>query len=899
MLSPERTLKLSPDRPSYLAVSVRVPANALAGTQDELTVYVGPANARAYTEVLFQPGLVARWPRRVSFSPPLSYFNLDLQNSGNGSDTYLVRLTSVGGDPAFYTRVELAPGAAKTIKIPVTSYDTFEISVRSQRSGLEKKGFISVTAPRRVEDGRFRLLGRLGLGYGYPSSFSTATSLAGPLSDYAYLRFGMGYTPGGVPAGNATLSFEGGYFSVAYGPSYGVALGLGENDLSVALSLSGPEPRGSLNLDLSRENADYGFSASLGRDPSFRLQASLGLRARASHLARGLQSDTLDAEVSYLPLESRVYGSLGYSFDYRKWPIRLRLSGDWKANEAARYGGSANAELEKVSLGGQISWTGTDVLDWSVAASSNNEKLGVESPLPFYVAATAGASRVRLLAGATLDLPDPWSDLGGEVQAEYSGDRWSFTVSGSSRASSWGGFTLWDVGGQLGWPLDENQIALSVRTGGSYLRGHAGLEWAPWKPFFSTRLGLEVPVGGAMLRTDLSREWYGGETRFSLSADLPWVVTVPTAVTEFFGGRRVGTVVGVVKLAGPKRLLEGLPIRAGRYTTTTDDQGRFTLELPPGEYVVEIDTGRLPAVLVALRKEARVTVEAKRTTTVELAVAARAVLQGKIRVEGEPPATPTRFAVEIADERGRKTSLFTDVDGSFTLTGLAPGVYRVRILKDLLPPGWTVKNGKATVELAAGETASIELSVRAPERKVFRGGLQILAVEPEVKTAPPGSAPLVRVKLSGDAEKVWIEQGGQVLGLLLPEGEDRVWSGRLRIPSDYEGPLQVEVYAVSGTSEARFPLFIQVSRSAPWGIIRARPVVKPGQQLWVAVHWYAPVDECSLEVHEQKIPMQGAGADWHGEFVVPEDAGNLLRFQVVAKLKSGAEVKVAASVLVR
>jgi len=170
-------------------------------------------------EVLFQPGLVARWPRRVSFSPPLSYFNLDLQNSGNGSDTYLVRLTSVGGDPAFYTRVELAPGAAKTIKIPVTSYDTFEISVRSQRSGLEKKGFISVTAPRRVEDGRFRLLGRLGLGYGYPSSFSTATSLAGPLSDYAYLRFGMGYTPGGVPAGNATLSFEGGYFSVAYGPS--------------------------------------------------------------------------------------------------------------------------------------------------------------------------------------------------------------------------------------------------------------------------------------------------------------------------------------------------------------------------------------------------------------------------------------------------------------------------------------------------------------------------------------------------------------------------------------------------------------------------------------------------------------------------------------------------------
>ncbi len=899
LLSPERTLRLSPERPNYLAVSVRVPANAPAGARDELTVRAANASAHAYTEALFKPGLEARWPSQVSFVPPISYFDLSLANSGNGADSYLVRITNTDGDPVFYTRVELAAGATKTVEIPVTSYDTLEISIRSQRSDLEKKGFVSVTAPRREKDGRFRLLGRLGLYYSYPGSFSVAAALAGPLSDFAHFNFGAGYALGGTPAGSATVSFEGGYFSIAFGPSYGVALGLGENNLSVALSLSGPQPRGSLNIDVSEGNASYGFSASLNRDPGFHLQASLGLHARASNLVKGLKSDSLNAELSYLPLEPRVYGSLGYSFSYRKLPLRLQLSGNWKAGEAVRFGMSADADPKEASLGGQISWTGAGVLDWSLAASSNNERMRIESPLPFYVAATAGADRLRLLAGATLDLPDPWSDLGGEVQAEYAGGNWSFTVSGSSRASSWGGLTLWDVGGQLGWPLSKNRIALGVRAGSSYLRGHVGLEWAPWKPLLSTNLGLEMPAGGAMLRANLSREWYGGETRFGLSADLPWVVTLPPEVTEFFGGRRIGTVVGVVELAGPQRLLEGITVRAGGFSTITDARGRFTLELPPGEYVVKIDRSRLPAVLVALRGEARVTVKLKQTTTVELAVAARAMLQGKVVVEGERPTTPLRFAVELEDERGRKTSLFTNEDGSFTLAGLPPGVYSARILQDLLPPGWTVVKGEATVMLAAGETASVELAVRAPKRQVFRGGLQILSVEPEVKTAPPGSAPLVRVKLNGSAKKVLIERGAQVLGVLLPEGEDHVWSGRLRIPADYQGPLQLQVSAVAGAGEARFPFFIQVSRSAPWGVIRARPVAKPGQRLQVAVHWYAIVSECWLEVNGQKIPLQGAGADWRGRFTVPEDASGTLRFQAVARLKNGTLVKVGGGVLVR
>ena len=899
ILSPERQLDLNPEKPAYLAVSVRIPPDAREGSRDRLTVEVGDARAHAYSQAAFQPGLKASWPREVEFLPPIGYLPLSLENTGNGPDTYLVRLESLTKDPVFSSRIALDPGKSTSVQIPLTAYDTYKLVVVSLRSRIKQEGLVIVNPASGRSGSAFRLIGRLGAAYNYPGSFSVSAGLAGPLSDFAYLNFGIGYALGGIPAGSASISFDGGYFSVTYGSSYGMALGFSEKNLSVALSLSGPEPRGSFNLDFAADSASYGLSANLSRDPSFRLNAQVGLHAQASNLIPELASDTLRGELTFMPNEPRVYADASYAFHYRNWPLRIAYGIDWRAGEPLISRVSADANPSEAGFGGQISWSGYGVRDWGVAFASNSERLQIESPLPFYLGLSAGANRFRAFAGATLDLPDPWSDLGGRVEAEYAGGSWSFTVSGSSRASSFEGLTLWDVGGTLGWPLSENQISLGVRAGSSYLRGHASLDWAPWKPGLNTRLGLEMPAGGAMLRASLSHEWYGGRTSLGLSADLPWLVEVPPEVVEFFGGRRAGTVKGVVEVQGPARFRRGIVVRAGGETATTDAEGRFELQLPPGEYEVEIDRSRLPAVLVALKASEKVEVRLKETVSVRLRVAVRSLLEGKVVVEGESLQAPPRFAVALQDERGRETSLYTNSDGSFKLEGLPPGMYTVRLLTDLLPPGWKAVKPEATVLLEPGETGRVELVVSAPERKVYRGGLQILSVEPETETAPPGSAPLVTVKLKGEAAQVLVESRNKVVGVLLPGAEKGVWTGRVRLPDDYEGPLPLQVVARAGDQEARFPFFVSVSKKAAWGVVRTLPVAKPGQELPVAVHWYVPVEECWLEVGEEKVELAGSGADWRGKFSVPENNEKRLLVKAKARTAGGEKIEIERFVLIR
>jgi len=899
VLSPERQLKLDGQKTVYLAVSVRVPEDAPEGERDRLTVRAGEAEAFAYAQAMFQPGLAASWPRTVEYLPPVTYLPVHLQNAGNGADTFLIKLNGIDGTFVFSERVSLAAGESADINIPITAVDTYRLTVMSLRTRDKKEGLVAVSLAKKRLGDEFRLIGRMGAAYSYPGGFSVSAGLAGPLSDFAYLNFGIGYALGSLPAGSASVTFDGGYFSVSFGRSYGLALGFYEDKASVSLSLSGPEPRGSLNLDFAADNASFGIAASLSRDPSFRLDAQLGLHAQVDYLVAKLDPDSLSGEMYFLPIQSRIGGALAYSFHYEGWPWRLRYTADWQSGNLLINAFSVDTNPSVASLGGRISWTGLGIKDWNLAFASNNDRLKIESPTPFYVGASLGASGLRAFVGSKLDLPDPWSDLLGRIEAEYSDGSWTVTVSGSSQASSLEGLTLWSLGGRLGWPLSENQFSLGVRAGSSYLRGSAGLDWSPWTPALNSRIGLEIPASGAMLRAELGHEWYSKVSRFSLWADFPWVVTVPPGVTEFFGGRRAGTVLGVVEVEGPERFRQGIVVRAGGAEAVTDAAGRFELRLPPGSYRVEIDRSRLSAVLVTVEGSAPVEVRLKQTAAVKLKVAVRSVIEGKVTVEGGALASLPRFAVGLEDEQGRETAIYTDDKGSFRLEGLPPGVYTVKLLTGLLPPGWRPVRTEALVLLEPGEIERIELVVAAPERKVYRGGLQIIDVESETEVAPPGAMPLVAVRLEGEAEQVAVELGGRVLAMLQPGSDEGVWTGRLPLPDDYEGPLQLQVVARAGDQEARFPFFISVNPNAPWGQVRTVPVAKPGQELSLAVHWYAPVERCWIEVAGKKVELEGSGSDCQGGFKVPDNAERRLQLVAVARTTTGKTIEIKRNLLIR
>jgi len=901
LLTRERTIALEAGRPYFFPVTLRVPEDVPAGTRDRLVLQAGGASARAFTEVAYAPGLEAHWPAEVAYTPPLGRFALELANTGNGADVFRVRLETLQGVPVFQARQPLDAGQRLELRIPVSQTGTLRLVVRLERGNLERTGYVSVVPAARKHDGSFRLLGRLGAAYSHPGSLSLSLGAAGPLSDFTTFSVGAGYALGGTPAGVLGFRWNGGYLSAAFGPSYGLALGLGEGGVSTQIALSGPVPRGSMNFDVVGRGYGFGASAILDDDPSLRLRADL----RTGHgeaEAPVFRPGTLSAEAAFRPFRSELSGNLAYGFGYRGWPVRLQTGFTLLPATPARFRISADVNPETFSLGGRLAWRGAAVDDWGVALAGGSERLGLDLPLPVSFGAAAGPERLRAFARARLDLPAPWSDLSAEARAGYQSGRWTFTLSGGSEASAAEGLALVQLNGQLGWPLDENEVKLGLRAGGSYLRTRADLAWAPWKPRFRTALALELPAGGALLRARADREWYAGRTSLGLGAEVPLVLEVPAAVTRLFGGRNVGIVAGEVRVEGPARLREGLVVRAGGREARTDAEGRFRLEVPPGRYTVEVVEARLPAVLVPVRGRVEVEVGLKRTVRVELVLAARSVLEGRVRVVTEPgrEVAPQRFAVAIEDARGRTTSLLTEPGGVFTVPALPPGRYTVRLLAGLLPPGWEASVPEATLELGPGEAGRVELAVRPPQRKVYSGGrVQILEVRPEADRVPPGSAPLVEVRLRGAPDRVVITLQNRLVGVLLPAaGEEGLWRGRAHVPADAGGPLALQVEALNG-ERARFPFFLSVSPDAPWGVVRSLPVARPGQTLEVAVHWYAPVEASWLEVEGKRVELTGQGADWSGKFVVPADAAARWSFTAKARLGSGAQVELAKFVLIR
>jgi len=896
ILSPEKSIKLNPRSPTYLPVSVRIPPQANEGARDSLTIKAGSASLVVYTEASFRPGIEAAWPEKIAYQPPVAYLPLEVKNTGNGRDILLIKVWDNNEILIFNKQISLAAGQSIELQIPIFDYGSYKIKVASSRGRLSKEGVVAARPTSGLSNKNFSLIGNLRATYYYPDSLSASLGLSGPLSDYAYLNFGVGWALGALPAGSATISFDGGYFSVSYGPSYGLALGLDEGNLSTAISLLGPVPQGNFNLDFISGPVSSGVSANFNRYLSLNIYSEVALRERSNPVAPQLKSGSLRGEIAVITSEPRVIGNALYVFNYKSWPFRLAYKTDWSYQQPITNTFSLDANPHQADLGGYASWSATGLKDWGLSFASNNQRLGVKSILPFNFGASLGPDRFEAFAGTTIDLPEPWSDLKGRIETEYTKGFWSVKASGAGLKIAYGGLAVWNFGGTIGWPPEENLLSFGIRTNNSFLRSKAVATWSPWKPSLETSLTLEMPVSNSLLQANLGREWLTGQTSFSLQADLPLTFGVSPWLSRVFGGRRTGKLLGAVEVEGPPHFRKGIPVRIGDVETLTDDQGRFEVELPPGEYEVKIDESRLPATLVAISDGARVTVRPKDTVEVTLRVAVRAALEGRVFVKEKGIQPPFRFVIAITNANGKETAMYTDENGAFHVGGLPPGRYVVRLLTDFLPPDWKVLDGEKSVLLQPGQTGRVELAVRAPQKNVYHGGLQILEVKPEVATAPPGSAPVVTVKLSGAPKWVLVEGQGRVLGALFPTSEERVWQGRIKLPENYQGALAMQVIAHgNGGTEARYPFFISVNKSAPWGRIRAPLVAEPGQQIQVKAHWYASIEKCWAVVDGERADLAKKEADCSGSIRLPANAtGPRIRLSVLAITNDGKQVSLSS-----
>ena len=82
---------------------------------------------------------------------------------------------------------------------------------------------------------------------------------------------------------------------------------------------------------------------------------------------------------------------------------------------------------------------------------------------------------------------------------------------------------------------------------------------------------------------------------FEASVTLTYSFDVPASggVTDAMGGRRLGTLIGVLTVDG--RPLADVVVSAGRFHAITDVYGRFELTMPPASYRVSLDRTSLPS----------------------------------------------------------------------------------------------------------------------------------------------------------------------------------------------------------------------------------------------------------------------------------------------------------------
>ncbi|TVR87526.1 MAG: hypothetical protein EA416_14440, partial [Trueperaceae bacterium] len=392
------------------------------------------------------------------------------------------------------------------------------------------------------------------------------------------------------------------------------------------------------------------------------------------------------------------------------------------------------------------------------------------------------------------------------------------------------------------YQLERDSVTLSL--GGAYDLGQrslglsTALAWsdAPWR--------LDVSAG-ATYRGDQAAPWSASVT---LSTRYAFHVAVPDAVVSLAGGRDVGTIAG--RVLADDASLEGIELTVGRYRVRTEEDGSFVLTVPPGRYELSVDLVTLP-LAYQLEDGGRATLEVRRGETTEHVVSAvrTTVLRGRVLADRDgdaattaataAPAVGVRARLVVTDAQGLRRTVVTDDDGAFEVRGLLAGATRV-VLVDV-PAGATVTDGDVReVQLEVGVPGDVTFAVRpavVAVRAFTSQAVRIRSVALEVDRAPPGTAPLVRVDVQGEADAVRLVTADGADVALEPHGDG--WRGRLPVPVGHAGGLLTfTVVARAGESEVTRSAQLIVDVGAPALHVSSDAPVRPGGVLTVRVHTY-------------------------------------------------------------
>ena len=435
------------------------------------------------------------------------------------------------------------------------------------------------------------------------------------------------------------------------------------------------------------------------------------------------------------------------------------------------------------------------------------------------------------------------------------------SVQGRVGARAQASFDAVELYGNGGWDLTEQSVGL---TGGAVWRSGA------WR------------VSGD---TDLSYS-YAADTQplsFSLSVEGSYLFTlpVPERISDFTGGRRVGTLIGEVKAGDIP--IPGVEVRVGRYRILTGEDGTFEVELPPESYEVRLDIATLPVTYrLQTAAETTTTVVLQEKTTLTFEAVETAALRGRVLQDSDADGTPddppqgSAAQLTLLDADGLRRVVTAGQDGTFEIRGLVPGEVSVTLANVGLGTKIVGPNTN-TFELSAGVVSETQFLVQPANRtgKSFTSSrLRIRSLTPEVDRVPAGTAPRVEVVVSGEAESVVLETPTQTVDLTF-DGE--AWVGRVPLPADAPaGVFSYTALARAGDSETSRRGQIVIDSAANATDYSVSSPVRPGTPFTVEVTTYFDAQSVTAE-----SPLLGTitlesedGGSWTGSVAVPEDAAD-------------------------
>ena len=609
--------------PERVTVTVEVPADAAAFSVDRVTLSLvdddGVTERTVELEVSEITDVRLDAPTQANLG--IGALRATVTNDGNSLRSLVIELRRAEDDAVLArVGVSLPPGDAEVLAFDLEDEGAYLLRATSAR-GVEAERSVQAVRFGTPEPPPFNLSGFVSAGFDVDDGWGATVGLRGPLSDFS--RVDVRLDAPNWRSSFAAVTLEQGSVRVGAGASAPFGLDL-PREFGVLATFdhtsAGVGVGGMIGITANEELAAYGAASYTSGGAS--VAAGAGVRSGdpvASFTSSYRASDWgvgLNARYRQERLDARLTGDV--RIDGTTTNLRAELRDGFATRARVdvetrfRTGPTTLSGLVTAPIGPSAAW------DWRVGLTHTFD---VDLPGTLSGALQAGARESFARVTYRASIGPTWQST------NTAGVRYDTTGFGITLDS------LWAWRAEQTFSFDTRLTyypALPRVTGVTRVRvGIAedpvslGLN-AAWNVGNRT-LGIDADLGITEGDWDLDLE--GGVRYAYARTSNPWTfeaavtltyrfdVAVSDGVTEAMGGRRLGTLHGIVTVDG--RPLADVVVSAGRFRAITDADGRFELALPPGSYRVSLDRSTLPeGVSIAAGTVATVAVTLRTTSAV-------------------------------------------------------------------------------------------------------------------------------------------------------------------------------------------------------------------------------------------------------------------------------------------